>query len=135
MTPGPDDGELLAAREVLAEAERAAVDEVLALRAEATELYAEVVALRAEAAQLVAQATAQADQVRAEQVALEAVRSELDQRALSVVTQGAEGGVDDDPSPLVGAQAEMRALSELLDELQGRVEELGQRAVPGEDPP
>lgn len=124
----PDDAALHAARRLLADAEQAALDEVLALRAAARALHDEAVALRAEAAQMVERAETEAEALRIERAALDARAAELDQQALSVAAP-------EPADPLVGAQAEMRALSALLEELQGRVEELGHRSASGEDTP
>jgi len=149
MSPSaPDDAALRAARRLLAEAEQGALDEVLGLRAAATALYEEVVALRAEAAQMVEQAAAEAEALRAERAELDARAAELESHARAAAADAVAVALADavpdavaaddaagPPDPLVGAQAEMRALSALLDELQGRVEALGQRTGLGESPP
>ncbi len=165
-----DDAELLAARRLLARAERGALDEVLEIRAEASRLFDEVVAdvdrmrasaeaERAEArsvaeeAQTVARsARDEADSARREleleRAALEAERARLHESpapaadADPVVSSAPAPAALDEGSPepppptppslppetallLEGAQAEMAALSQLLEDLHGRVSSMG----------
>ncbi len=119
------DAALLAARKLLAAAECEALDEVLAIRAAAAAIYDEVVALRAEAERLAESAREEQARLSAEREELDALREEIEERARSVGDVSASATTPAPDPALAGARAEMAALTQLLDELQGRISELG----------